>query len=155
VAHERKNVRLAQEFRHHAVPAESLLWKALRNRALGGFKFRRQHPVGPYIADMACVECQLIVEADGESHLASEEADARRSQFMEAAGWRVLRFWNTQMYDELDAVKEVIHAEYVRRAGVKRSKKVNKRGNMLKSEGAAGHSPPCGESGSDGREGNP
>ncbi len=119
-----KKVRLAQQFRHHAVPAEALLWKALRNRALGGFKFRRQHPVGPFLVDFACVECRLIVEADGESHQSREDADARRSQLLEAAGWLVLRFWNTQVYDELEAVKEAIHAACVRHLGIKKGKKV-------------------------------
>jgi very-short-patch-repair endonuclease len=65
----KKHVRLAKSLRKRVVPAEALLWKALRNRALGGFKFRRQHPIDSYVVDFACVECKLAVELDGQSHL--------------------------------------------------------------------------------------
>ena len=111
-----KRVDHAKQMRQNAVPAETLLWKALRNRALGGFKFRRQHPIGTYVVDFACVECKVLVEADGESHLTRAAADQQRTRFLISEGWSVLRFWNTQIYDELDAVKEAIYAECLRRA---------------------------------------
>jgi very-short-patch-repair endonuclease len=104
----RKRVQLAQSLRKQTVPAEALLWKVLRNRGLGGYKFRRQHPIGPYVVDFACVSCGLVVELDGETHLPQKSGDVRRSEFLEAEGWRVLRFWNTEVYDELEAVKEAI-----------------------------------------------
>lgn len=111
----RKGTDLARGLRQQVVPAETLLWKVLRNRALGGYKFRRQHLIGPYVADFACVACRIVVEADGESHLIRRRADKTRIDFLQAEGWHVMRFWNTEIYDELDAVKEAIYRECVRR----------------------------------------
>ena len=111
-----KRIGMARSFRKRAVPAEALLWKALRNRALGGFKFRRQHPIGTYVVDFACVECKLVVELDGVTHLPRKSADEERSRFLESAGWCVMRFWNTDVYDELDAVKEAIYRQCVARS---------------------------------------
>ena len=111
-----KKIKLVRTLRHDAAPAEAILWRALRNRALAGYKFRRQHPIGPYIADFACVECQIVVEADGETHLPRRSADQRRTQALQTDGWCVLRFWNTEIYDELEAVKEAIYQECVRRS---------------------------------------
>ena len=104
-----KPIRLAQSLRKQTMPAEALLWKALRNRALAGFKFRRQHPVGRYVVDFACVEGKLAVELDGLSHLPSKTDDETRTAFLESLGWRVMRFWNTEVYDDFDAVKEAIY----------------------------------------------
>ncbi|MBI3408290.1 MAG: endonuclease domain-containing protein [Planctomycetes bacterium] len=91
------------------MPAEALLWRELRNRRLGGFKFRRQHPVGAYVADFACVECKLVVELDGESHLSRKPRDQVRTTSLESEGWQVLRFWNTEVYDDTEAVKQSIY----------------------------------------------
>ena len=99
---------MAQAFRKNNVPAEALLWKVLRNRGLGGYKFRRQHPIGPYIVDFACVECKLIAEVDGETHLSKRLVDEKRDLFLADEGWLVLRFWNTEVYDDLEPVKEAI-----------------------------------------------
>ena len=68
------------------------MWKLLRDRKTGA-KFRRQHPIQPYVADFACVESMLIVEVDGPSHRIDEQIahDARRTAFLEGLGWRVLR----------------------------------------------------------------
>src|SRR5438105_901047 len=100
MARQRKQTSLARSLRKDDVPAETVLWQALRNRALGGFKFRRQHPIGPYIVDFACLSCKLVVEADGETHVTSAKRDLQRSAFLEASGWLVLRFWNTEIYEE-------------------------------------------------------
>src|SRR5262249_54789743 len=102
--------------RKKEVPAEQLLWRALRNRALGGLKFRRQHPIGPYVVDFACVLCKVAVEAEGESHLSSRRHDQKRTAFLESAGWRVLRYWNTEIFGELAAVKEAIYRKCVARS---------------------------------------
>src|SRR5262245_41908134 len=110
-----KKIDLARTLRQNSVPAEALLWKVLRNRALAGFKFRRQHPVGRYVADFACVECKVILELDGETHLGIGDADRKRTEAMEKGGWLVLRFWNTQVYDELESVKEAIYETCSRR----------------------------------------
>jgi len=109
LAKSRKRINLARSLRQRVVPAETLLWKALRNRTLGRLKFRRQHPIGPYVVDFACVACKIVVELDGESHLRPRAAHPVRTRFLEAQGWRVLRYWNTEVYDDLEAVKEAIY----------------------------------------------
>lgn len=90
--------------------AERRLWVRLRNRGLGGFRFRRQHTVGPYVADFACVEARLVIELDGEQHgLPDAQAhDVARNAFMEREGWLVLRFWNNDVYGNMDGVLETI-----------------------------------------------
>ena len=89
---------------------ERRLWRVLGNRQLGGHKFRRQHPIGPYIADFACVAAKLVVEIDGDSHFTSEaiEADRRRSAFLVKQGWTVLRFTNTDVRESLEGVAMAI-----------------------------------------------
>jgi len=89
-------------------PTEAILWRELRGRRFAGFKFRRQQPVGPYIADFFYAGVNLIVELDGDSHVGQEVKDARRQAYLEAAGYRVQRFWNTELYDNLDGVMEAI-----------------------------------------------
>jgi len=81
----------------------------LRGRQLGA-KFRRQHRIGPYIADLCCVERRLVVELDGGQHSEQSEADQKRSAFMESHGFRVLRFWNDQVLTDTDGVLEQILA---------------------------------------------
>ncbi len=73
------------------------MWMLLRDRRLSGLKFRRQHPIGAYIADFCCVEVRLIIELDGGHHASNRTADTCRSQFLEAEGYRVLRFWNNEV----------------------------------------------------------
>ena len=100
----------AREMRHTATDAEHLLWFALRSRRLGGFKFRRQHPIEPFIVDFACTERMLIVEADGGQH-AECFGDIERTAKLERAGWRVLRFWNNEIQTNLDGVLTTILAK--------------------------------------------
>ena len=78
--------------RQNPTEAETRLWSRLRGRRLNNHKFRRQVPINPYIVDFLCVEQRLIVEADGSQH--SEDVDAPRTAFLEAQGYRVIRFWN-------------------------------------------------------------
>jgi very-short-patch-repair endonuclease len=113
--HEQRTIAVARQLRLENVPAEKLMWRVLRNRALGGFKFRRQHPIGPYFADFSCVECKIVVELDGETHLGREAPDRDRTKWMEAEGWQVLRFWNNEVYDELESVKEAIYQACMKR----------------------------------------
>lgn len=87
--------------------AERRLWSALRGRRLNGAKFRRQQPIGTFIADFVCQESRLIVEADG-GHHAECLGDERRTAFLEGAGYRVLRFWNNDILNNLDGVAEAI-----------------------------------------------
>ncbi|HEY1708868.1 MAG TPA: DUF559 domain-containing protein [Rhizomicrobium sp.] len=83
-----------KEMRHAPVAMEKLLWAHVRNRKLSGFKFRRQVPIGPYIADFACLERHLIVELDGPLHAGREGSHAARDRYLEREGFRVMRFAN-------------------------------------------------------------
>ena len=106
----RQNIPFARQLRVTSTDAEFRLWQRLRNRALGGFKFRRQFPVGPYIADFICIERKLIVELDGGQH-ADNPADERRTRFLELRGYRVIRFWNPDVLSNTDGVLEMILIE--------------------------------------------
>lgn len=104
---EREGVR-ARALRQASTDAEALLWFRLRNRQLLDLKFRRQRPIGAYIADFACLEIGLVIELDGGQHGEQLGYDARREQDMEAIGFRTLRFWDTEVPKETDAVMERI-----------------------------------------------
>jgi very-short-patch-repair endonuclease len=102
----------------HAAPmrqsmpeAEAKLWQQLRNRQLLRQKFRRQHSIGPFIADFACIEARLVIELDGSQHAHAEEADARRTAFLVAEGWTVIRFWNARVLADMDNVLREIIAQ--------------------------------------------
>ena len=86
--------------------AERLVWSRLRRRQLGE-RFRRQEPIGPFVADFVCVARSLVIEVDGESH-GDPAADRARDRDMAALGFTVLRFWNDEVYSDLDAVVETI-----------------------------------------------
>lgn len=94
----------ARALRQSMTDAERKLWRALRNRQTADLKFKRQVPLGPYIADFLCFEAQLIVEADGSQHSAQEAYDQRRTAFLEGLGYKVLRFWNYDILTNLDGV---------------------------------------------------
>jgi very-short-patch-repair endonuclease len=96
--------------------AEEILWSRLRAHRLDGHKFRRQHALGSYIVDFVCLKARLAIEVDGETHdAASRQAlDAKRTTYLEKLGFRVLRFENYQMVEELDAVIETISAALMR-----------------------------------------
>jgi very-short-patch-repair endonuclease len=96
----------ARRLRREVTDAERRLWYHLRNRRLGGFKFKQQETIGPFIADFACVECRLIVEADGGQH--GPARDDRRTAYLNRLGWQVLRFWNNEILRQTDGVLEVI-----------------------------------------------
>ena len=104
----------ARRLRRDLTDAEQCIWYFLRNRALMGCKFRRQHPVGPYIADFACIEAGLIVELDGGQH-AGSKADVARTAYLASGGYRVLRFWNDEVLTQAEAVLTVIHDALARR----------------------------------------
>ncbi len=97
----------ARKLRSTTTDAERRLWSILRDRQLNGCKFRRQHPIGPFFADFACVEHRLIVEADGGQH-ADSDADERRTAWLEGQGWRVLRFWNNEILSNPEGVSLVV-----------------------------------------------
>jgi very-short-patch-repair endonuclease len=109
-----KTLKRARALRHNQTEAEKLLWWRLRNRNLNGFKFVRQEPVGPFIADFLCHDKKLIVEVDGVTHGEAHEVayDAKRTAFLEARGYYVLRVQNhnvfTALEDVLDGIVRVI-----------------------------------------------
>ena len=94
----------ARSLRRNLTEPEQRLWQKLRNRQLGGLKFRRQSPVGPYVADFLCLEARLIVEVDGETHASTQAADAGRTAFLENEGFRVIRFSNVEVMENVEGV---------------------------------------------------
>jgi len=97
-------IRNARRFRVEQTEAESALWKRLRNGQLGGVKFRRQHPVGPYTVDFVAIAERLVVELDGGQHALQQARDDRRTAYLNQQGYRVLRFWNNEVLDNPDGV---------------------------------------------------
>ena len=99
---------LARKLRRDTTDAERLLWRHLRDRRLGGCKFRRQLEIEPYIVDFACLESKLIVEADGGQHTDQEKEDAARTEHLERLGYRILRFWNHEILNDIESVLDRI-----------------------------------------------
>lgn len=102
----------ARSLRGSMTKAEVFLWMQLHRRALSGARFRRQHPIGPYIADFACPAAKLVVEVDGATHWMPEELahDAQRTKYIESKGWTVLRVTNLDVYGNIDGVWQAIAA---------------------------------------------
>ena len=98
----------ARRLRREQTDAEKKLWVRLRSRQLGDFKFRRQFVIGPFITDFCCFEQRLVVELDGGQHADQSDADRRRSDFLLSRGYRVLRFWDNQVMENIDSVLEQI-----------------------------------------------
>jgi very-short-patch-repair endonuclease len=98
----------ARELRQPQTAAEATLWRVLQNRKLG-YKFRRQHPIGPFIVDFYCAEAgRLVIEIDGSSHMEQEEYDAERTAWLESQGYHVIRFNNTEVRYQLNEVVQAI-----------------------------------------------
>jgi len=106
-----KNIR--KDLRNNATPAEIKLWGVLQRSNLGGYKFCRQHSVGPYILDFYCSAGKLAVELDGDSHFIDDaiEYDRKRTEYLNALNIKVIRFLNTDVYDNLHVVCERILME--------------------------------------------
>ena len=96
--------RFAHELRANPTLAEICLWTVLRKRQRAGARFRRQHPIGPFVVDFCAPRLKLVIEVDGEQHVDLHEYDQRRTAYLAAHGYRVLRFWNHQVVDDLNAV---------------------------------------------------
>ncbi|WP_200808474.1 endonuclease domain-containing protein [Tistlia consotensis] len=106
----------ARRLRRDSTDAERLLWRALRELRLP-VNVRRQHPIGPYVADFAVPACRLVIELDGGQHASAVEADAERTAALNARGYRVIRFWNNEVLGNLEGVLTVIVAEIGRSVG--------------------------------------
>ena len=100
----------ARRLRTQATDAERALWRLLRSRQIGGLKFRRQQPYGPFVLDFYCHEHRLAIEADGGQHLDAENIaqDRERTRYLEAHGLRVLRFTNVEILRQPDEVVAAI-----------------------------------------------
>ena len=104
--------------RKNATDCERILWRHLRNRRFVDYKFRRQHPIDPYILDFYCPNVKLAIELDGSGHDSRlrETHDQTRDKFLTAQGIAVVRFWNHQVREELDSVLEAIWLALEQRA---------------------------------------
>ena len=98
----------AQALRNRATDAERFLWDRLRRRQLRGYRFRRQVPIGNYIADFVCIEARLIIEVDGSQHETRRTYDEQRTRYLEQRGFRILRIWDNQVFTEMQPALEAI-----------------------------------------------
>ena len=106
-----KTRKRARELRRELTPIEAILWQRLRSRRLAGLKFRRQHPIGPFITDFYCAERKLVIEIDGDTHAEQRRYDASRTAWLEKQGIRVIRFNNRDVLNNLPNVLEMIKDE--------------------------------------------
>jgi len=111
MAHRRTNPKTfhhSQELRQNPTEAETRLWQVLRLRQLDNIRFRRQHAIGPFIVDFCAPRQKLVIELDGSQHRDQAQYDAERTTYLEERGYRVLRFWNSEVMSDLDAVVRAI-----------------------------------------------
>ena len=106
----RGNPNLARKLRRSGTDAERLFWSKVRNRQVDGLKFKRQMPVGDFIADFCCAELKVIVELDGGQHQ-NNSSDVRRTEVLERLGFRVVRFWNNDVLGNVEGVVDQLRAE--------------------------------------------
>jgi very-short-patch-repair endonuclease len=98
----------AGELHLESTPAERKLWSVLRGNKLNGVSFCRQHAIGNYIVDFVSIKKKLIVELDGSQYLEQTEYDEERTKYLESQGYRVIRFWNNQIENEMDGVIQLL-----------------------------------------------
>ena len=103
-----KLTQFAKQLRKKSTDAEKLVWSKLRARRLHGIKFRRQQPIGKYIVDFVSFEKRIAIELDGGHHRKNKEKDIKRDRYLAENGFTVLRFWNNDVFDNLDGVMEAI-----------------------------------------------
>lgn len=101
----------ARTLRHEQTQHEHQLWQCLRAKRFANFKFKRQHPIGNYIADFICFNPRLIIELDGSQHVESKQHDSERDTWFHSQGFRVLRVWNNQWTRQRDDVLQMIWNE--------------------------------------------
>lgn len=98
----------AGKLRREPTPAERKLWAYLRGDKLKGVNFRRQHAFGNYIVDFVSVKKKLVIELDGSHHLEHEEYDIERTRYLELQGYKVIRFWNNDVMNDIEGVLRAI-----------------------------------------------
>ena len=98
---------VARKLRKSSTDVERLLWSRVRNRRLSGYRFKHQHPIHDFVVDFLCTEARLIVELDGGQHAQSKEVELR-DLLLAGDGYRVLRFWNNEVLENIDGVLETI-----------------------------------------------
>ena len=98
----------AKELHRNMSPAEAKLWKHLRAHQMGDVHFRNQHAIGNYIVDFCAARKKLIIELDGSQHLEQAECDEERTKYLETRGYKVLRFWNNDVMNQLETVLQTI-----------------------------------------------
>ena len=108
--HRNRPIDQARRLRRDSTEAEKLLWSRLRDRAVTGCKFRRQHAIGRYVVDFVCLEQALVIEVDGGQHAIDAERDRERTEWLEGRGFRVLRFWNNEVVKNPEGVFSAIEA---------------------------------------------
>ena len=101
----------AKTLRRESTDAERALWRHLKTKQLEGLKFRRQEQIGHFIVDFVCYEKRLIIEADGGQHALEREKDEERTLWLNAQGFKVLRFWNHEILTNIEGVLEVVRAD--------------------------------------------
>ena len=109
--YDQKLIKFARELRKNSTLQERKLWSFLKSSKFYGYKFRRQFPIGDYIADFCCVKAKLVIELDGGQHNMAKEIDydRRRDKFIKNSGYRVLRIWNNDIDNNLEGVGEKIY----------------------------------------------
>ncbi len=101
----------AKILREELTPAESKLWAYLRGNKLNGVYFRRQHAIGQYVPDFCAIKAKLIIELDGSQHIDQDKYDEERTKYLEKKGYKILRFWNSQVMNDIDGViREIVAA---------------------------------------------
>ena len=110
----KKNTYIARELRKNQTPQERKLWNILRNHQFCGYEFRRQYPIGDYIVDFICREKKIIIELDGGQHNEGENIinDVKRTEFLKSLGYKVIRFWNNEVDNNVEGVFDIIKKEF-------------------------------------------
>jgi very-short-patch-repair endonuclease len=118
---------IGKALRKRPTDVEKLLWKHLRAKQIEGFKFRRQQPIDNYIVDFICLENRVVIEVDGGQHAVEKEKDRERDNYLQRHGFKVLRFWNNDVLQNIKGVLEVIREKCLSHPPVQHSNIVNKK----------------------------
>ena len=99
---------IAKTLRKKSTDAENVLWKQLRRKQLEGLKFRRQQPIDNYVVDFVCFKKRIVIEVDGGQHSIERDKDSERDNYLVINGFKVLRFWNNEVLQNIEGVLEII-----------------------------------------------